>query len=133
MSIPNVSNIINDDKLNSGDVIAIEPFATNGLGHVISGNGSNIYLTTQTIKSKLVRDKKSIMLFNKLKRKFKTLPFSPRWCGDISNNIDTLLKRLTFLGFIKHYPQLVEKNNGIVTQKEHTVIINKDECDVITK
>jgi methionine aminopeptidase len=39
---------------------------------------------------------------------------------------------MTFLGLLKHYPQLIEANNGIVTQKEHTVIITEQGCEVIT-
>ncbi len=33
---------------------------------------------------------------------------------------------------IKHYPQLVEQKKGIVTQKEHTVIITENGCEVTT-
>jgi methionine aminopeptidase len=32
----------------------------------------------------------------------------------------------------KHYPQLVEAKGGMVTQKEHTVIVKEDGCEVIT-
>ena len=48
------------------------------------------------------------------------------------SNSDILLKKLNFLGMIKHYPQLIDANNGIVTQKEHTVIITQEGCEVIT-
>jgi methionyl aminopeptidase len=43
-----------------------------------------------------------------------------------------ILRRLIFLGLIKHYPQLIDAKKGIVTQKEHTVIITEDGCDVTT-
>jgi methionyl aminopeptidase len=42
LSVPSVPNPSNRTKPKVGDVIAIEPFATNGKGHVISGEGSNI-------------------------------------------------------------------------------------------
>jgi len=132
MSIPNVSNMIDQVKPNVGDVIAIEPFATNGSGHVISGKGSNIYKIEPSIKSKIVRDNRSKIFFNKMRARFGTLPFSQRWCNDMSDNINMSLRKLSFLGLIKHYPQLIEQNGGIVTQKEHTVIITEDGCEVIT-
>jgi len=68
----------------------------------------------------------------KMNKRFKTLPFAQRWCTDFSKNIDATLKRLSLLGALKHYPQLVEKHHGIVSQCEHTVIVKEDGCDVIT-
>jgi methionyl aminopeptidase len=133
ISIPNVANTINKTRLKYGDVIAIEPFSTDGKGHVISGKGSNIYLIKSSIKSRLIREKKLKIFFENLNRKFGTLPFAHRWCKNITNNADISLKKLSFLGIIKHYPQLVEKGNFFVSQKEHTVIVNNEGCEVITK
>jgi len=132
MSVPSVSNTICRVKPKPGDVLAIEPFATNGFGHVISGKGSNIYILKPTIKSKIIRDNKLKILLNRMRAKFKTLPFAQRWCNNMSDNIDISLRKLTYLGLIKNYPQLIEQNGGIVTQKEHTVIVMEDGCEVIT-
>jgi methionyl aminopeptidase len=132
MSVPSVSNSISKEKPKVDDVIAIEPFATDGSGHVISGKGSNIYIMKQGIKTNLIRDNRSKILFNKMKSRFRTLPFAQRWFTDISNNVNISLKKLSFLGMIKHYPQLIEQKGGIVTQKEHTVIITEEGCEVIT-
>ena len=133
VSIPNVANTINKNRLKYGDAIAIEPFSTNGDGHVISGKGSNIYLIKSSIKSRLIREKKLKVFLENLNRKFGTLPFAHRWCKNITNNVDISLKKLSFLGIIKHYPQLVEQGNFFVSQKEHTVIVNNEGCEVITK
>lgn len=133
ISVPNVSGSVVREKPKVGDVLAIEPFATNGEGHVISGKGSNIYLCKDTFRSKLIRDIKIKNIFNKIFGKFKTLPFAERWCIDIiPNGLDIALKKLSFFGLVKHYPQLIEAKDGIVTQKEHTVIINEEGCEVIT-
>jgi methionyl aminopeptidase len=132
MTIPSVPGIFNKSKPKTGDVLAIEPFATNGAGHVISGGGSNIYLCTESLKSRLIRDNKTMMIFNKMKNRFKTLPFAQRWLVELFNNCDITLKKLKILGLIKHYPQLVEAKKGIVTQKEHTIIIDEDGCEITT-
>jgi methionyl aminopeptidase len=132
ISVPSVSNTNCRIRPKPGDVLAIEPFATNGSGHVISGKGSNIYIIKPTIKSKIIRDNKLKSLFKHMKTKFKTLPFAQRWCNNMSDNIDISLKKLAYLGIIKNYPQLIEQNEGIVTQKEHTVIVKEDGCEVIT-
>ena len=132
MSIPNVSNNSVKNKLKVGDVLAIEPFATDGFGHVISGNGSNIYRCETSFRSRMIRDSKSKIFYNKLKNEFKTLPFAQRWFEKRFPNCDSTLRKLAFLGLIRQYPQLVEKDGGIITQKEHTVIITDDGCEVTT-
>jgi methionyl aminopeptidase len=132
VSIPNVAAFGGKTTLNDGDVVAIEPFATNGAGHVIAGQGSNIYLCTDSIKAKFIRDNKIKILSDKIRTHFRTLPFAQRWYHDLFPKDDLSMKKLSLLGVIKHYPQLVEAKSGIVTQKEHTVIVREDGCEVIT-
>ncbi len=133
ISVPNVSNTHCKIKPKEGDVLAIEPFATNGEGRVIAGKGSNIYLCNKSFRSKLIRDKKSKKLFDNLIVGFKTLPFAQRWCKNLfPNRSDITLKKLSFLGLIKHYPQLIEAKGGIVTQCEHTVIVKDGGCEITT-
>jgi methionyl aminopeptidase len=133
MSIPSVPDYLNNKRPKTGDIIAIEPFATDGIGHVISGKGSNIYLCEKTIRSKFIRDKRANIWYNRIYKKFGSLPFSQRGINNIfENNTDIVLNRLSFSGMIKHYPQLVEQKKGIVTQKEHTVIITENGCEVTT-
>jgi len=132
MSVPNVSNMFDRIKPKAGDVLAIEPFATNGAGHVVSGNGSNIYICERSFRSRVVRDNKSKILFSNMKNKFKTLPFAERWSEKFFPNSDMILRRLSYLGLIRQYPQLIEINGGIITQKEHTVIVTENGCEVTT-
>ncbi|UCH72461.1 MAG: type II methionyl aminopeptidase [Thermoplasmatales archaeon] len=132
ISVPNISNSSSRVKMKEGDVLAIEPFATNGKGHVTSGSGSNIYLCEKSLKSRFIRDNSSKIYFNKISVKFKTLPFAQRWCEKLFSNSDRALKKLSFLGLIKHYPQLTETKDSIVTQKEHTVIVTEDGCKITT-
>jgi methionyl aminopeptidase len=123
VSVPNVGVLGGKTKLNNGDVVAIEPFATNGAGHVISGEGSNIYLCKDSIKAKFIRDNKTKFLFDKIHTHFGTLPFAQRWYHELFPKDELAMKKLSFLGVMKHYPQLTEAKGGIVTQKEHTVIV----------
>jgi methionyl aminopeptidase len=132
MNVPSVPDFLNNSKPKVGDVLAIEPFATDGAGHVITGSGSNIYLCDRTLRSRIVRDTRVKTMFSKLAKEFKTLPFAERWSNNLFENNDDILRRLTFLGLLKHYPQLIDAKKGIVTQKEHTVIITQDGCEVTT-
>lgn len=132
MTIPNIEDKSYKTKPKIGDVLAIEPFATNGAGHVITGEGSNIYLCKKTFNPRIIRDNRAKIIFNKTKNIFKTLPFAQRWFEKQFSNSDILLRKLSFLGLLKHYPQLIDANQGIVTQKEHTIIITEEGCEVIT-
>jgi len=132
MSIPNVEEKFNRLKPKVDDVVAIEPFATNGGGRVIQGPGSNIYICNPGFRSKLIRDRKLKIFYSKLVKEFKNLPFAQRWAYDLLDKDNIILKKLMFYGLIKHYPQLIDEKNGIVTQKEHTVIITNDGCEVTT-
>lgn len=133
LSVPNVKSLGTKMKPKEGDVLAIEPFATDGVGHVISGGGSNIYLCNQSLKAKLIRDSKIKFIYEKMTAQFTTLPFAERWYHELfPNNSDLVLKKLSFLGIIKNYPQLFEAKGGIVTQKEHTVIVKENGCEVTT-
>ncbi|MDH7517751.1 MAG: type II methionyl aminopeptidase [Candidatus Thermoplasmatota archaeon] len=132
LSIPNVQNRLDVMKLKIGDVVAIEPFATDGAGHVISGKSSNIYRYTGSARTKIIRDIRTRVLAMKIHKNFNTLPFAERWCKKISQNVDIELRKLLMTGCIKEYPQLIDAKRGIVTQAEHTVIIHEDECEVTT-
>jgi methionyl aminopeptidase len=132
LSVPNVKTKSHERKPKIGDVIAIEPFATTGYGRVVSNSGSNIYMISKGLRIRGFRDNRTKMHIKKLKQLFNTLPFSQKWCNVFIGNFDIVLHRLSNNGLLHHYPQLIEQNNGMVSQKEHTVIITKDGCEVTT-
>ena len=132
VSIPSVAKTANNATLKAGDVVAIEPFASTGAGHVISGAGSNIYLCKDSVNFRLIRDSRSKLMFDKVKKQFKTLPFAQRWFEERFSNSDIVLRKLTFLGLLKHYPQLIDAKKGVVSQTEHTVILTEEGCEIIT-
>jgi methionyl aminopeptidase len=133
VSIPNVGSLGGKSTFKEGEVVAIEPFATNGAGHVVSGEGSNIYLCSESLKTKFIRDTRTKLMFEKMMTQFSTLPFAERWYHELfPSDGERALKKLSFLGLAKHYPQLLEAKGGVVTQKEHTVIVKNDGCEVIT-
>ena len=56
-------------------------------------------------------------MFDTVKNKFKTLPFAQRWLEEQFSNSNTILRKLSFLGLLKHYPQLIDAKKGISTLK----------------
>lgn len=131
MSIPNVAT--NDSRvLNKGDVIAIEPFATNGNGHIHESGDGKIFMLEKKVPMRLPLAKK---LLNKIDERFNGLPFSYHHLFDLG--FDNSRIPFAFSILKKHncfieFPPLVEDGNGLVAQFEHTVIVD-DEPIVTTK
>jgi len=115
--------------LKSGDVIAIEPFATDGAGRVGGKRNSNIYHLRQVRK---IRDEKATELMVEIQNRYHGLPFAERWLHSIQDDVTKNLQKLLRSGVVSYYPILDELGKGMVTQAEHTVMINKDGVEVLT-
>lgn len=126
-----VPNILDDseDLLEEGDVLAIEPFSTTGMGRVEGGKSSNIFRVVR--RTPLPKPELNHFL-SRIYEEHRTLPFSERWCRSIERNAESYLKKLIKRGTIASYPILREANKGMVAQAEHTVIVTDTGCEVIT-
>lgn len=137
VSIPNFyDDALKGVKLERGMAVAIEPFATDGVGYVIAGKNGNIYRCLNPRRF-FLRDPIAKREINFLKKEFKSLPFAERWYHKMlskRSGLDSnyMLERLARQGYIKQYNQLVEKKTGKVAQTEHTIIVHDDEAEIIT-
>lgn len=127
-SVPNISNDVKE-KIKKDDVLAVEPFATNGAGRVGGRIMGNIYRLAMDREPGTENGKK---LLKHIKENFGVLPFAERWCRDKVDNAEIVLRKLMRAMIITGYPVLREINKGIVTQAEHTVIVTENGCEVIT-
>jgi methionyl aminopeptidase len=125
-SIPN-RHVEGGAILKEGDVLAIEPFATNGAGYVHDGSWAEIY---SVVRKKPVR---MPVVRNVLKQveEYRKLPFAKRWLE--SDKLEFALIQLEKAGILHAYPVLLESAGGLVSQAEHTIIITQDGCEVTTK
>lgn len=124
-SIPN-KRIPHGVTLEEGDIIAIEPFATDGGGKIYDAGNAEIY---HLVMARQVRHPSARKLLKKIEE-YKTLPFAKRWLGE---RIDFALLQLVKANVVQAYPILKEINGGLISQAEHTVIITEDGCEVITR
>jgi methionyl aminopeptidase len=113
--------------LKEGDVIAIEPFATNGSGRISEASQTEIFgfSIRRPVRSPQARD------LLKAIQKYKTLPFARRWLA--GERIDYALMQLLRAGIIHTYPVLWEIEGALVSQAEHTVIVLENGCEVTTR
>ena len=115
-------------ELEVGDVVAIEPFATDGGGKVTEGSDEEIFALEA---ERSVRDRQARAALDQITEEFRTLPFAKRWL-DISRK-DMAIRTLKKRDIIHGYPVLKEQAGYYVSQKEHTVIVTEDGCEVTTR
>ncbi|ADG13639.1 methionine aminopeptidase, type II [Methanocaldococcus infernus ME] len=128
ISIPNVYEKTNK-TIGVGDLVAIEPFATDGFGMVKDGELGNIYKFLAKRPIRLLKAKK---LLDEISKKYPYLPFAERWV--IKDKKDRfILNSLLKANAIYGYPILKEKEGGMVSQAEHTIYITEDKVIVITE
>jgi methionyl aminopeptidase len=127
LSVPSVKTR-ESHTVEEGMVIAIEPFSTTGKGKVNGVSRGNIY--------RVVRDRRApsevSAMFAKILSRFGSLPFASRWCDDLHPEAQTLLSKMLRMGMVMNYPVLVEVADGFVAQAEHSVLVTKDGCIVLT-
>lgn len=128
ISIPNVEEY-NKGVIREGDVLAIEPFATNGAGRVKGFKKSNIYRFLKEVPLKSADAQRLLRAINVNR---KGLPFSERWCYRYTKKAMRVLQKLVSERAVTMYPILKDVNNGMVSQKEHTVIVTENGSEIIT-
>lgn len=128
----NVPSYNNKDKtvLKENEVIAIEPFVTNGQGMIKEKGTATIFML---VKEKGVRSPHARKILEEV-HPLNGLPFTARWLTrKLGKGATALgLRELLQSNIIRAYPPLVEVSGGIVAQAEHSVII-KDKPMVYTK
>lgn len=126
-SIPNTATG-NKNTLKEGQIIAIEPFATTGDGLIQEAGIASIFSQASTNP---VRDKFARKLLAEIKG-FNNLPFSSRHLTGSYAQIRMGLLHLKRAGTVREHPPLVEVAGGMVSQAEHTMIV-QDEPIFTTK
>lgn len=127
ISIPSIET---KDKsvLSEGMIVAIEPFSTTGAGKVSGRGRGSIFRSVRERRAPAEVDE----MFRKIRTRFGPFPFAGRWCDELHPDAQTLLTKMVRLGMIMSYPVLTENAGGIVAQAEHSVVVTKDSCTVLT-
>lgn len=129
-SIPNY-NSGDNVKLEAGMTIAIEPFATDGAGIVVERGESELFMIDdkKPVRSSFTRE------FLRHAEKFKGFPFARRYIDrEIGKpKVNFALKELYQKRMLEKFPPLIDRDNGIVAQSEHSLLVTEDGCEILTK
>ena len=132
VDIPNIAGT-GGYVVQEGDIFAIEPFASTGSGHVADTAQVEIFALQATPR---LRMKYSRELLEHIVKNYFSLPFAERWLRGVFKSrltLATALRELLNSGALHPYPVLRDTGKGMVSQSEHTVIVEHDSARVTTK
>lgn len=121
-SIPNIATGMKT-PLKENQVIAIEPFATDGVGMIYESGTPTVF---SLISNKQVRSQTARKMIQDIKE-YGGLPFTPRWLVPKYGVAGTQLaiRDMMQAGVLNAHPPLLEKGKGLVAQSEHSVIVKE--------
>jgi methionyl aminopeptidase len=131
-SLPNVFHI-STSRVKEGEIYGVEPFTTvaKAAGRVENGKEAHIF---RYLKHKSLKDPYAKRLLNYIRKNFQTLPFAERWLQEWVplNSYNTAFSGLLSSKALISYPVFVEASGNPVAQAEHTILVVKDGCKVLT-
>ncbi len=131
-SIPNISGI-EGGTIEEGEIYAVEPFSTlqDAAGMVRDSNETVIF---RYHKDRRLKSPDAMVLLEHIKKEHRFLPFASRWLRSKFSfpSFENVFEQLVKSRCIIPYRVLVEASGLPVSQAEHTVIIEKDGCRIIT-
>lgn len=131
LTVPNVDMRIGR-RPRIGDVLACEPFVTDGQKARVENSGPGNIYHFQTARPQRLPSAKRLL--GAIQQRHPKLPFAERWMTDVIDpkKLAFNLNQLQKGALIKHYPALSEASGGMVAQREHTLIVTEDGCVVAT-
>ena len=128
-TIPNFDDG-NKLKLKKGMAFAVEPFSTTGSGFVHESGLPSVFMLEhkKPVRSPITREVLAEIAG------YEGLPFCSRWLvKKFGAKANFALREMMQYGIIRSYPPLVEANRGIVSQAEHSVLVDDGKVIVLTK
>ena len=119
------------NKIQKDQIIAIEPFATNGQGLIGEATSCNVYalVSERPVRSPFARE---VLAF--VEQHYGPLPFTTRWIGKALGigKAKLGIRELVAAGAVMSHPPLVEVSKGMVTVEEKTFYVG-EKTEVLTK
>ena len=126
--IPNVPDA-SADVIGEGLVIAIEPFATDGVGRVVERGAAEVFRLEEAGGDAADGDAGVLDAI----RGFRGLPFARRQlAAHDRGRVERTLRALRAAGRLAAYPPLVDAAGRRIAQAEHTVYVGRDGAEVLT-
>lgn len=116
-------------KFHEGMMVAIEPFATNGRGYIQEQGRSEVFMLVRPPRNAKGLDRDILRAIES----WRGLPIARRYFADYDQDaLEEVISKLAKQGSLMRYPPLVEQENAMVAQTEHSIFIGPDGVEVIT-
>jgi len=129
---PNIPNFDNGDEteIEDGMVFAVEPFASTGAGIV---QDSGIATVFELKNKKPVRNMITRQVLKEIES-YEGLPFTTRWLTrKFGAKARYALKEMEQLGMLNPHPPLADKDKGMISQAEHSILMDDGKVVVLTE
>ncbi|KAM7203763.1 hypothetical protein V8F33_002078 [Rhypophila sp. PSN 637] len=124
----------NNDKMEEGDVFAIETFGSTGKGVVYEDGEVSHYAKRGDASKVDLRLSSAKALLRVIDKNFGTLPFCRRYLDRLGQDKYLLgLNNLVNNGIVEQYPPLVDQKGSYTAQFEHTILIRPTVKEVISR
>ncbi|MEM4554396.1 MAG: type II methionyl aminopeptidase [Candidatus Anstonellaceae archaeon] len=131
VEIPNIASSASYE-FKEEDIFAVEPFSSSGSGRVADTAQVEIFSLQATPK---LRMRYSRELLDHIARNYFSLPFAERWLRGVFSSkmaLSAALRELLNSGALHPYPVLRDTGRGVVSQHEHTVLVEHDCARILT-
>ncbi len=131
-SIPSIAQPTGD-KMEEGEVYAVEVFVSTGKGTIhAQQSNEQIYQINPTVKKIPLRTKSARRILGYIVKEFRTLPFSRyQVYQEFPQGTFGMIELIKTNKLEKHHI-LSEKKGFYVAQSEHTILVTKSGCTILT-
>jgi len=121
-------------KMEEGEVFAIETFGSTGEGRIRDAEGTYGYRRNPNASTSNLHLSSAKTLLKTIDNNFGTMPFSRRYLEHTGcKNYLFGMHNLVSQGIVELYQPLVEKNGSYVAQFEHTILLRGNGKEVISR
>eukprot|EP01017_Pseudomicrothorax_dubius_P007698 TRINITY_DN12427_c0_g1_i14.p1 TRINITY_DN12427_c0_g1~~TRINITY_DN12427_c0_g1_i14.p1 ORF type:complete len:489 (-),score=144.08 TRINITY_DN12427_c0_g1_i14:171-1637(-) len=133
-SVPIVAGTGMNDKMEEGELYAIETFGSTGKGYVWEEGECSHYMKDFYAQPRAIRNPRAKGLLKHIETNFSTLAFCKRWLDRAGEtNYILALKHLVDDGIVNPYPPLCDVKGSYVAQYEHTFLLRPTCKEVLSR
>lgn len=116
-------------KLRAGMVFAIEPFACNGRGMIRERGKAEVFMMVRPPRKAKGLDRDVLKAIDG----WRGLPIARRYFNHLDRDaVEDTISKLARQGSLMRYPPLVEEEDVMVAQFEHSMVLGPDGVEVLT-
>lgn len=117
------------ERLPEGKVIAIEPFACTGRGHTVERGRAEVFMMVRPPRKAKGIDKDVL----KAIESWRGLPIARRYFEHLDRDaVEDAFGKLARQASLLRFPPLVEDENVMVAQTEHSIYVGADGIEILT-